>query len=298
MFTVRGASLQRVNEFVFYELAIKVHPLTQMNLEVPIKYSDIVWAWSEARTALDGIYNQRPLQITTSAAGKLYQAINGIVPQDFDRMIGKLPPDPEEEDSLPYWTLSQVKKAAEEFETVLGNECQFMDTYFVSKKGTHSTKDLVENAHHAVPEPARSHLPDITKLDFDQAGRCLAFDVPTAAAFHLLRGTEGAIREYYQLVVPGPKQANPKMRNWGTYIRLLNAHGANPSITALLALLKDVYRNPVFHPEEVYTDERAQVLFGYCVSAVAQIESEILALKAKGGALQFPASGALALSNP
>ncbi len=164
--------------------------------------------------------------------------------------MAKLPEQTQPEIELARWEVAEVANAAKEFETVLRNECQMMDTYFVSKKGAYSTKDLVENAHYQVPEPTRSRLPDQTKADFDQAGKCIAFDVPTAAAFHILRGTEAVIREYYDIVVPGPKKAHSKMRNWGAYIRLLNTHNADPNITALLNHLKDVYRNPVLHPEE------------------------------------------------
>jgi hypothetical protein len=52
--------------------------------------------------------------------------------------------------------------------------------------------------------------------------------------------------------------------------------------------LKDAYRNPVFHPEEVYTDERVQVLFGICVSAVVVMKSAIAAFNDKGKMLNFP----------
>lgn len=85
------------------------------------------------------------------------------------------------------------------------------------------------------------------------------------------------------------------MRNWGMYIRLLNNHGADSNITILLTHLKDVYRNPVLHPEENYTDERAQVLLGVCISAVVLIETEVKRIDAKGGTLQFPPAQAIAL---
>jgi hypothetical protein len=128
----------------------------------------------------------------------------------------------------------------------------------------------------------------LAKQDFDQAGKCIAFDVPTAAAFHLLRGTEVVIKDYYDLIVPGPKQAPLKMRNWGTYIRLLKNHGGDDKVIALLTHLKDVYHNPVFHPEEMYSDERVQVLFGLCVSAVIVMRSATVAASATTGTLVFP----------
>jgi hypothetical protein len=280
--------MQRVSEFAFYELAVKVHQLT----EIPdqLKYSAIWWTWWQAREALDAIYQQRPLSFTASTAYRLYQAISAVVPEAWDQTTTKLAPS-ERQDQEPdifQWQIFGVREAAKEFETVLRNECQLMDTYFVSKKGVYSTKDLIEHAHHHIPEPCRSRLPEQTKSDFDQAGKCIAFDVPTAAAFHLLRGTEAVVRQYYEQVVPGPKQAPPKMRNWGTYIRLMKSHNANGDIILLLTHLKDVYRNPVLHPEENYTDERAQVLLGVCISAVVLMEDEIDKLGSTSGTLQFP----------
>lgn len=285
----RGIEMQRVNEFVFYELALKVHRLTE--LQDDLKYSEIWMDWSGARDALDEIYRQRPLNFTTPVAYRLYQAITTVVPKDWDDIFAKLSKansQGENEDLVMFSDVLEVREAAKEFETVLRAECQMMDTYFVSKKGAYSTKDLVENAHHQVPEPTRSKLPEQTRTDFDQAGKCLAFDVPTAAAFHLLRGTEAVIRQYYELKVPGDKKAAPKMRNWGAYIRLLENHGAEKKVVSLLKHMKDVYRNPVLHPEENYTDENIQVLFGVCISAVVLINCEINKLLTTAGTLPFP----------
>ena len=176
------------------ELAVKIHHLTE--LEDGVKYSEIWWVWSQAREALNEIYRQRPLNFTTPVASRLYEAISAVIPKDFDAMIAKtneVKKGDEEEPNISIWKITEIREAAKEFETVLRTECQIMDTYFVSKKGTHSTKDLVENAHYHVPEPSRSSLPEQTKRDFDYAGKCIAFDVPTAAAFHLLRGTEAVI---------------------------------------------------------------------------------------------------------
>jgi hypothetical protein len=214
--------MQRVNEFVFYELAIKIHSMVDLPSE-PLKYSDTWTKFWAARQSINEIYNQRPLNFTTQAALRLYRAITAIVPEDWDEMMNTFAAktaDPEP--AISPWQINEVREAAREFETVLRNECQLMDTYFISKKGVYSTKDLVENAHYQISESSRSHLSDQSKLDFDQAGKCIALDVPTAAAFHLLRGTEVLVREYYELIVPGPKQAPAKMRNWGVYKRCMN----------------------------------------------------------------------------
>jgi hypothetical protein len=146
--------MQRVNEFVFYELAIKVHAMVDLP-STPIKYSDTWLMFWTARQSIDEIYNQRPLNFTAQAALRLYRAISSIVPDKWDDVMstyGSRVADPEE--PIGPWLITEVREAAKEFETVLRNECQMMDTYFISKKGTYSTKDLVENAHYQIPIPS------------------------------------------------------------------------------------------------------------------------------------------------
>lgn len=272
--------MQRVNEFSFYELANQIHPLT--SVEAPVKFSDVWFQWWTAREALDTIFVLRPLSVCASGATELRVAITQVVPLKWEDVMAVYPADLEKEKPIPAWRVIPIKRAAVSFETVLAAECQVLDTYFVSKKGTYSTADLIEHAHFHFPPKYRSLLPTLTRSDVDQAGKCLAFDLPTAAAFHLLRGTEAVLREYYECVVPGAKRPAPKMRNWGAYIKLLREHNGDSKITSILDHLRESYRNPVLHPEENYTDESAQVLFGVCVSAIVMMIDAIVDLNAKG----------------
>jgi hypothetical protein len=73
--------------------------------------------------------------------------------------------------------------------------------------------------------------------DIQQAGRCLAFNIPTAAGFHILKAVESMIREYH-LRLTG-KHIAAKSRNRGAYIRDLNNHGADIKVTAYLSHIKD-----------------------------------------------------------
>lgn len=224
--------MQRVNEFDLYELGKKIHPLT-IQPDDQAKFSRMWYPWWEAREALDTILLLRPLSVAASAASRLRNLITNHVPEKLEELASLLPADSSTEEPMLVWQTTQITEAAKEFETILAAECQVLDTYFISKKGTHSTKDLVENAHHQIPEPTRSLVPESTRNDFDQAGKCIAFDVPTAAAFHLLRGTEAIVREYYHLQLPASKAANPKMRNWGAYISTLKKYGADEKVTTL-----------------------------------------------------------------
>lgn len=270
--------MQRVNEFSFYDLAVKVHPLTEVG---EVKLSDKWFEWFQARAELNGIFKLRPLGVSLAAATKLYEAITVFVPVSFDEAVASIPNRAEEEPLLS-WQTYAIRSGAIEFETVLAAECQVLDTYFVSKKGVYSTADLIERAHYLnlIPESIRKNLSEQTKFDFDQAGKCMVFDLPTATAYHLLRGTETVIRHYYDEVVAGIKKAPAKARNWGAYIKLLRDHAAEGKVTSLLHHIKESYRNPVLHPEDNYTDEMVQVLFGVCVSAIVMMVQEIARLKA------------------
>ena len=70
-------------------------------------------------------------------------------------------------------------------------------------------------------------------------------------------------------------------------------HGGDPNVLSLLDHMRAAYRNPVTHPEENYSDEHAQVLFGLCVSAAVLLVQAIQATTAKGGILNFPTTNTL-----
>src|SRR5262245_61046831 len=94
-----------------------------------------------------------------------------------------------------------------------------------------------------------------------QAGKCLAFEVPTAAAFHIFRAAESVMRLYY-IAIFGTIPAK-KLRNWGAYLKNLKSHGgADPKILHSLEQIKELYRNPTIHPETKYTLEEALSLVG------------------------------------
>ncbi len=273
--------MQRVTEFDFYELAQHIHPLTE--LTGPAKYTDVFFPWFQARTALSTMFTRRAFVVSRSAAQKLYQAITEFIPEDWDKAIAKLS---ESTEDIQQWQLSTITEGAKNLETVLAAECQVLDTYLVVKRGAYSTADLVERAHIAFGTIAEK-LPDQAKADFDQAGRCVAFDLPTAAAFHIFRGTEVIIRAYYKAVTG--KEPKKKMRNWFAYIKVLRQCNADNRITSFLDHLRETYRNPILHPEENVDAEQALVMFGACISVSTLMLNEITGLSSTSVPLQFPA---------
>ena len=87
-------------------------------------------------------------------------------------------------------------------------------------------------------------LSPIAKSDLEEAGKCIAFELPTAAAFHLLRATESVLREFYlKLIIRG--RINNLM--WGNIIQdLKRKRNARPYEELLNHLdhIRNAFRNP------------------------------------------------------
>jgi hypothetical protein len=119
-----------------------------------------------------------------------------------------------------------------------------------------------------------------TIFDANQAGRCIAFDLPTAAAFHMHRVNEEVLRIYYDTVTNN--KPRPERRNIGAYIDAMKNHHvqvALPSakgVYSVLTMIKDHHRNPVIHPDDRLENvEEAIDLLGIIRSALGLMLREI-----------------------
>ncbi len=101
----------------------------------------------------------------------------------------------------------------------------------------------------------------------------MAFDLPTAAGFHIARATESVITKAMGAFgCPQPKESQ---RNWGVYIKALEDAGASATLVHHLRQLKDLHRNPLIHPEVTLTQLEAQQLWSMCTSAMIAMITEI-----------------------
>ncbi len=262
--------MRRVNQYRFYELATRVHPLSLVQDSSKVK--DVFFDLFDARQALVEAHGEDSLRVSRPTIQSLIQAIDGIVPRDND---GSLTPEgqqlfSDDKAEIGYYHGFTLRAAVTKFEAVLSAELQSLDTYFISQKGTYSTPHLIEHAENIFPEAIRSDLPAQAVRDIQEAGRCLALDTPTAAGFHILRAIESVMAKYYHLVTG--KQMPTRMRNWGGYIKRLNrSDKADTKITTFLDHIRQNYRNPITHPEVMLTPDEVEVLLGVATSAIRQM---------------------------
>src|SRR5713101_4470420 len=113
-------------------------------------------------------------------------------------------------------------------------------------------------------------LPPIAKYDLAEAGKCTAFERPTAAAFHLLRGTEATLRQFYCCIVKRDR-VSPLL--WGPMIDSLRARKTPPPKPMLdnLDNIRHSFRNPTQHPEKIYDIQEVQDLFGLCIDVISRM---------------------------
>ena len=265
--------MHKVNQFAFYKFGAALRDLDDIKagdtfLEFSMPY---LHASMALRTFIDE-NSHISLPLSKAAAQALINSITATMDGFFS------PPGKgvDWDKKLDEGQVKTIIGKRTEFETIFEHESRDIDVYAVTPKGIYSTPALIERAENALPADVKSRLSAETVYDIQQAGRCLAFNIPTAAGFHILKAVEGMIRAYH-LKLTG-KHIAAKSRNWGAYIRDLSNHGADTKVTAYLSHIKDFYRNPIVHPEVTLTAEQSLSLFSAAVSAVVQLDAAIQSL--------------------
>lgn len=255
--------MRRINNYDFYELGASIRPLIDLGWESPQDKAvmPLFRAGTKLQSFLDG--KTVSLSVSVPAARKLKDAVEKVIPN------GKWPEDTDKELGLNGILISS---AAKEFEHVLAAELEGLDTYFVSQTGIFSTAQLIDSADKALPPNIRSALSNQARSDFCQAGRCLAFGLPTACGFHLLRAAEAVVTSYLSSLQEGGTPLKSSDRNWGKYVEKLKATGkADEKVISVLDHLRSLHRNPLMHPEDVLTDDEALTLFGIVQGAIVAV---------------------------
>jgi len=165
--------------------------------------------------------------------------------------------------------MGHLRKFEEDFEREESNIAVFI----VTPKKLLDTRLLIEKPEEAFDKKIRKLLPKQMLLDFAQAARCLAFEIPTACAFHVCRGTEALIIQYCERLI-GHLWTEPR-KDWGRYIEVLVEKRAPDKITSRLREIAKMDRNAYVHPDINVTLEEAPVLFELCNGVIFYMAQEL-----------------------
>jgi len=170
-----------------------------------------------------------------------------------------------------------ISQAVKEFDTVFKNDAPHMTVFTAPQKGIYDTRALITRAEQHLPETLIQFAPEQAITDIASAGRCLAFEVFTASAFHVWRALETVIGAYYTALTGETFEQAKVGRNWGKYHDALVAEGADTKITGNIDHIRQEYRNPVMHPNVNILPDEAFGLFGVGISAITQVLQAIAA---------------------
>ena len=214
------------------------------------------------QTFLDSL-DSLTLHVTKRASGKLIEILEEMSKRDPEYKLTT-------EDA------ERVRTAANDVRKTFSAETSGVFTYLVTDKRIDVYKLLSDTPALFAPGILNS-CPEITRYDFAEAGKCIAFERPTTAAFHVLRGTESVVQVIYKRYI---RPAQPNL-TWGQMTHALAAKtkGKRPPQTILhnLEHIRINFRNPTQHPDKIYDIQEAQDLFSLCVDAINRIISDVSA---------------------
>lgn len=171
------------------------------------------------------------------------------------------------EDEIEFWKVVAVQQKLVSFKTVMEAEFLIAATYLVTPRRGYDIATLIESAEDIFPYELVLKVPG-TKFDLREAGKCIAFDLGTAAGFHLLRALETVICQYWSAVMEGAPL--PTSRNLGNYINEMErSQKGDAKVLTALRQIKDHHRNSLMHPEETLDLDSAIALLGIVQSAIA-----------------------------
>ena len=136
---------------------------------------------TRASVYLDGIFSKNneskrpllPLRTAEFSAAKVRRKIDELYETITTEKAG---------DPLDAYDVGELITQIQEFQTILSAELGKGATYVVHQLGLYAVDSLIKSARQ-VFEGYEDRVPEPAKWDTDQAGRCLAFDLPTAAGW-------------------------------------------------------------------------------------------------------------------
>lgn len=170
---------------------------------------------------------------------------------------------------------SQLNNTMKMLESTLRAETATLNAYVLTEQRLDGRR-LIDRPESFLGNKTFNKLPFVAQYDIKEAGKCIAFEVPTAGAFHLLRATEDTLRAYYTHFVKRGRKPNPM---WNDMVNALKAKPRKPKPnTALLDHLDNIrtnFRNPTDHPEMIYGIDEVQNLFALVVDVLDRMAKEL-----------------------
>jgi hypothetical protein len=173
---------------------------------------------------------------------------------------------------IPDSLADKIITAVDAIDTTLDAELKLVSAYILNPK-RFALKDLLESPENLFGDSVFENLRSDVRIDVKLGLKCLAFHRSTASAFHILRATEGAIRDLYFCHIKRNRIAKPMWFGMVDALRKKNKPKPSDELLDHLDVIRKNYRNPTQHPDKFYSMDEAQDLMSNCISALNMISA-------------------------
>lgn len=241
-----------------------------------LKYVDL------SRFMLPQVKSERYLLwVLESLKGRLedYKINSGIL-RKVSRWIQKLSKSYEGEQAILPDDAAELTRDAEEWGTLIQRELLQRVVFESFSSGALNQTALLNTSEGKsspfFEEKIWNALSEIEKNDFSNSAKCLLVGLPTPAVMVALRGAEATVKKYYEHKTSG----SAKEKVWGSIIKELKAKSEElkiePTFLGYLDYIRDAKRNFAEHPNKIYDQREAELIFMEIVNLVQDTYAEIV----------------------
>ena len=244
----------------YYRFGTGLMYLQDVQAGHPVESAGGYWNVKENLEVFFRHLDELGLQVTERAAWKLRNILTELEGKNPDARLT----DDEAQ---------TLRKEATTVRITLEAEIQGFEAYVVTPKQL-DVKRLIDDPASLFAPNVFGKLPSIAQYDLTEAAKCIAFERSTAAAFHMLRATEGVLKGFYTALV---RQKRVDLM-WGPMVSDLKKRPKAKKHHVLLAHLDNIrlsFRNPTQHPQATYDIHEVQGLWGVCVDAINRMAKEL-----------------------
>lgn len=265
------AGMQRIDGNYLYVVGSQIHPLSGFSAFTvsgsATTFDEALYPLIVAERALEPLLLRSVFRLRTS-----FQAGQALLKIIRD-LRAKIEAAPDKKAEMDYGDIFGMQSAVSAFEAVLGAELGQLPLYVVTQKAGFDTATLIESGALCFPIDVLTKAEDAVP-DLEQATRCIAYELPTAAGFHLHRANEAILHKYWDAVTHKAKR--PASRNMGDYLNEMNQKNVGDAkVKSALKDLKDLHRNPLIHPEDSLNMDEAIALMNGIYTVMVHMLKEI-----------------------
>ena len=256
------ANMIRIDIAYLYRLGVTFTNV--QNIKTPITMGDAIGPLYELKQSLDGMLTPERIYPFKTAKKELLAC-----QKDLEKTLSDL----NFERELNPLELYTIQKHLREVISRVTGEMEIADAYFVTPKSAFDMSTLLFDATKLFPAALIASVP-LAIPDVLEAGKCIAFELPTAAGFHIHRANEAVMRAYFDIVTNNAP--HPNTRNIEAYLKELEKLGkGDAKVIAALRDLKDLHRNPLIHPEQHLTMDQLIGVLGAVQGTITVMLDEI-----------------------